>query len=286
MKKTVAILLALVLIFSMVSQAVAASSATIVLGAEKFSQAGETKTITIEAKDLPSTELIQFVVKYDSAKVKLLNVSDGTDGNVKGRVIGAAGDIISDAVISNPVAGEINIVWENTVGISGSGTLAAFEFEALFDNAGKVKLEISENPDDEFIMRGNSDSGDNIEIEIEEEILGATLSGTVTSFLDSSENISIELFKNGESTASYKTTVSGNSAEYSISEIDAGTYLMKVSKAKHASFEAEIVVGTEDIEKDVKIYLKGDVNGDGNINMMDVTLIRRYLVNSTLYPIV
>ena len=28
-----------------------------------------------------------------------------------------------------------------------------------------------------------------------------------------------------------------------------------------------------------------DVNGDGNITMTDVMLIRRYLVNSSLYPI-
>ena len=45
---------------------------------------------------------------------------------------------------------------------------------------------------------------------------------------------------------------------------------MKVSKAGHVTREYEVTVGSEDMVQDVKIHLKGDITGDGQINIMDV----------------
>ncbi|MBR5872049.1 MAG: hypothetical protein IKZ06_00180, partial [Oscillospiraceae bacterium] len=249
-----------------------------ILGTEKFTEIGETKTMIIDAKDFPDTQIIQLVIKYDSEKIKLLNVSDGTtEGCEKGRVIGAAGEMIPDAIISSPHPGEVDIVWEGINAISGSGNLVTLEFESLVENAGEVKLEISDDPKDVFIIRANSDDTTNIETEIVEEVKGVKVSGSFTSYLDSAETVKVQLFKTGESAASYEVNVTGNTGSYSIEAVEAGSYIMKVSKEKHAPREYEITVESEDIVQDVKIYLYGDINGDGYVKTNDKTWLARHL---------
>ena len=276
MKKMIAILLSFVLMFSIVSQAMAAGSATIILGTEKFTEIGETKTMIIDAKDFPDTEIIQLVIKYDSEKIKLLNVADGnTSGYEAGRVIGAAGEMIPDAIISSPYPGEVDIVWEGINAISGSGNLVTLEFESLVENAGEVKLEVSDDPKDVFIVRANSDDTTNIETEIVEEVKGVKVSGSFTSYLDSAETVKVQLFKTGESAASYEVNVTGNTGSYSIEAVESGSYIMKVSKKNHATREFELTVGDKDVAQDVKINPVGDINGDGKINIVDYTIAKQ-----------
>ena len=104
-----------------------------------------------------------------------------------------------------------------------------------------------------------------------------TVSGTVTSYLKDSDTVTIELFAEGAAEATYRTTVAGNTAEYSIAGVAAGTYTMKVSKANHITSEYEVVVGTEAVAKDVKICPKGDVNLDGEVNADDLTALARHV---------
>ena len=76
---------------------------------------------------------------------------------------------------------------------------------------------------------------------------GVTISGTVTSFdIDTSDTtndtITIELFAEGSETAAYTTTCVGKNADYSISGVKCGKYIMKVSKAGHVPREYKIEV--------------------------------------------
>ena len=50
---------------------------------------------------------------------------------------------------------------------------------------------------------------------------------------------------------------------------------MKVKKTKHATREYTITVGSSAVTKNVEIWLYGDVNGDGMVNMTDATQIKR-----------
>ena len=106
---------------------------------------------------------------------------------------------------------------------------------------------------------------------------GVTVSGTVTSFLSDTNDITIALFAEGSASADYTATVKGNTAEYSIEGVAAGTYTVKVSKANHVTREYEVVVGTEAVAKDVKICPKGDVNLDCEVNADDLTALARHV---------
>ena len=99
-----------------------------------------------------------------------------------------------------------------------------------------------------------------------------TVSGSVTSFNDASGDITLQLIPEGLSEPAYETTVKGNTVAYSFADVATGTYTMKVSKANHVTREYTVVVGDTSVLQDVKIHLKGDINGDGRISVSDVGL--------------
>ena len=99
-------------------------------------------------------------------------------------------------------------------------------------------------------------------------VLGATVSGSVVSFNDATDTITVSLWKGNSKV--YETTAKGNSASYSISGVSAGSYTMKVSKSDHVTREYTVTVGSSNVTLDVKIHLKGDINGDGKVNTTDV----------------
>ena len=96
------------------------------------------------------------------------------------------------------------------------------------------------------------------------------------SFHDDSD-VTVALFADGSAQPQYTTTVpagekSGGkyTAVYDIPEVAPGTYTMKVMKNNHVTREYTVTVGAENVTQDVKIHLKGDINGDGRVNTSDV----------------
>ncbi len=102
-----------------------------------------------------------------------------------------------------------------------------------------------------------------------------TLSGTVKSFGSATDPVTVQLFKSGSSAAAYKTTVKGNSVSYTISGVAAGTYTVKVSKKNHVTREYSVTVSTGTKTQNAEIWLSGDVNADGIIDMTDAMQINR-----------
>ena len=97
-----------------------------------------------------------------------------------------------------------------------------------------------------------------------------TVSGTATSFASNTDDVTIQLIKSGAADPAYEAVVKGKIAEYSIEGVSAGTYTLKVMKENHATREYTVVVGNSSVIQDVKIQLKGDINGDGKVNTSDV----------------
>ncbi|MBQ4284472.1 MAG: hypothetical protein IJB96_11175, partial [Lachnospira sp.] len=129
---------------------------------------------------------------------------------------------------------------------------------------------------------GNWEQGEDDDYPVLGEIPGITVSGTITSFESDTDDITIELFAEGSETADYTVTVKGNTAEYVIEDVEFGTYTMKVSKKGHATKECSVVADGDDVALDVTLWLYGDGNHDGLVDVKDAVLIKKHLASMTV----
>lgn len=105
---------------------------------------------------------------------------------------------------------------------------------------------------------------------------GVEVSGTITSYGEASEKVTVTLTPATGGTP-LTTTVTGNSAAYSFPTVPAGEYTLKVEKTGHTPFSKVITVGSNHVTENVTIYLVGDVNGDGAITADDLTALARHV---------
>lgn len=121
----------------------------------------------------------------------------------------------------------------------------------------------------------------NVKFTVKDPNASATVSGTVTSYGDAGENVTVTLTPaTGTPLTTTLTGAAGTapySQTYSFSAVPAGTYTLKVEKKGHAPWTEEITVGTDNIGKDVTVYLWGDVNGDGKVKNNDLAFLARHL---------
>lgn len=132
-----------------------------------------------------------------------------------------------------------------------------------------------------FVIYGTSGTeaqtyADRNEIQFNSIAAGTTVKGTAKSYLSASDTVTIQLIKSD--VIVYETTVKGNTAEYSISGVANGTYTLKVSKNAHADREYTVKVSSADVTQNVEIFPIGDVNSDGDISVVDATLVQKYIV--------
>lgn len=174
MKRTVAILMALILLVGLAVPLSAADMGKLVLGNEIFLKAGDTKTIPVSIENAGELSVIQFVVEYDSTKLELQNVTPtviaGKEVNIvtgaeKGTILdGVDSDVkVAKAQISQPELGKVSILWESENTIECNGVLAYLTFEALEDGIGKAGVVVSD--EEEFIFKVDSqDEGSSSDI--------------------------------------------------------------------------------------------------------------------------
>ena len=104
-----------------------------------------------------------------------------------------------------------------------------------------------------------------------------SVSGTVKNYNSAADKVTVQLIQQGHSEPAYETIVpsgtkEGNqyTASYSISGVASGTYTMRVMKKNHVTREYTVTVSGEAVTQNVKIHLKGDINGDGKVTIGDV----------------
>ena len=125
---------------------------------------------------------------------------------------------------------------------------------------------------------------ENIPVPVKPE--GVEVSGTVKSYGDASENVTVTLTKQDETIPAFTDTLTGAPGTapyiqtYSFATVPAGEYTLKVEKKGHAPWTEEITVGTDNIGKDVTVYLWGDVNRDGDVNLYDLLTLQQYLAKN------
>ena len=114
-------------------------------------------------------------------------------------------------------------------------------------------------------------------------VSGGTVDGTVTSYVDGVNEsaytyVGLYSIVSGvvATEASYSTRVLSNGAAvaYSFSGVADGSYALVVSKSNHVSKTQTITVSGSNVSVgNTVINLIGDVNGDGSVNTIDVSLV-------------
>ena len=116
---------------------------------------------------------------------------------------------------------------------------------------------------------------------------GVNVTGTVKSFndrIDNSDVVTIEFYVNVQDEPVYVFEVEGTGVvEYEFNDVNPGAYTVKVSKISHATrtynnvtVDENGIKGDNLTDGNFVIQLIGDVNGDGNVNTVDVARINAH----------
>lgn len=110
---------------------------------------------------------------------------------------------------------------------------------------------------------------------------GVPVSGTVTSYGDAEQTVTVSLL-NGENVVDTRTGT-GKSVAYSFESVAEGTYTLLVEKSGHAPYTKEITVEADAVTEDVALYLYGDISADGSIGSVDGAWLARHLAGWPAY---
>lgn len=100
---------------------------------------------------------------------------------------------------------------------------------------------------------------------------GASLSGSVTCFGDETQALSLRLLQDGATFC--EIAVYECSANYRLPSVAPGSYTLEISKANHVPRQYPVTLEAGNTQLDVEIHLIGDINGDGRVNVADVSKI-------------
>ena len=102
---------------------------------------------------------------------------------------------------------------------------------------------------------------------------GVPVSGTVTSYDDAEQTVTVSLLS-GENVVDTRTGT-GNTMTYNFETVAEGTYTLLVEKSGHAPYTKEITVEAEAVTEDVALRLYGDANASGTVNATDAVQVLR-----------
>ena len=230
--------------------------------AEKYTTRGKNEIPFIPLKD-----------KDDTTTGIILAVPEDTDLTVK--------DITSD--ISSKLPGNFNVLTAYDISLTKDGetvqpeNIVPVKIPCTNKNAKVYRFEVDGNLTDmnakykDGYMVFTTDHF-SVYVLVEPKSAGVTVSGAITSYVDDAD-VTIKLTGADNN---FTAEVKGKN-DYSIEAVPAGEYTLTVSKANHVTREYTVTVADADVTQDVKVCPKGDVNGDGETDIMDCSLAQRYI---------
>ena len=245
--------LTLLLMFTMLGATpVYATGVTEITFGEVMAKVGDEVEIPVTIENNPGITSFRFRVAYDMDGLELLSIEKGsvlTSGTLSGT--------------TNKEAETMTFHWFAENNVVGDGEIVLLKFKISENACGDYPLTVIYLEND--IVNENWDT---IPFTVVEGKIstGSTVSGTVTSFGEATEPVTLRLLTNGTEI----DKVTSTDGTYSFSSVSPGTYTIEVSKLNHATRTYEITVEREDITEALKIHLKGDINGDGRVNVSDV----------------
>ena len=130
----------------------------------------------------------------------------------------------------------------------------------------------STDSDGKLVVLNNS-----TQISLKVKSKGVSVSGTITSYGSASEAVTVTLLQGTSEVATKTLTGASGSApysqNYSFPAIPAGDYTLKVEKANHITEEVVLAVDSTPVTQDISVYLLGDVNKNGSVNIADVKFL-------------
>ena len=106
------------------------------------------------------------------------------------------------------------------------------------------------------------------------------VSGSIASWIATGHEggtITIELIPDASGEQKLTATASGTTATYEFTEVPVGTYTLKVSKADHATRTYVVAVESGAVTQNVELNLLGDINGDGKVTAIDLSMADWFL---------
>ncbi len=161
------------------------------------------------------------------------------------------------------------------------GTRPILVGEYKYPTVNGVEHMYTRNSSNDYVTDGSTVMMGSIDLPVKSK--GVTVSGTITSYGDANETVTVTLTKQGETALVFTDTLTGNSAAYSFETVPTGEYTLKVEKKGHAPFTKEITVGDSNVTEDVTIYLIGDVNRDGKIDANDMQRIYAHISGENVF---
>lgn len=107
------------------------------------------------------------------------------------------------------------------------------------------------------------------------------LSGTVTSYLDAAENVTVTIADKKTGTEITSAFVGkGNTLNYSFDVPAFCTYTLTVSKKNHVDRTYDVTVNEGDVTQNMKICPLGDANINGTVDIRDVNALYKHVMDT------
>lgn len=227
-------------------------------------------------KNAEGENLLISVIKEDSIAIGEA-IMNAVNFNVTAKLVNNAGEFVAD--VTNFGSGEVEVALELPSSLQGKevkcwnytdtnytpveGTVKNNQFVFKTKHFSKY-IVAAKTTLDAFKAAKNLSEG-------------VTVSGTVTSFGSETDEVTIELIKKGETKPAYSKAATGNSVEYSIAGVTAGEYTLRVSKKVHVTYKENLLIAEDLTSKNIKLFLRGDVNKDGSIDATDMQRIYTHM---------
>lgn len=229
-----------------------ATGVTEITFGEVMSKVGDEVVVPVTIKNNPGFATFRFRVAYDMDDLQFMTVEKGsvlTNGMMSS--------------ITNEAENTMTFTWLSVINDFGDGEIALLKFKISNYARGEYPLTVTYLPEDLL-----NEDRERIPYSVVNGKIstGSTVSGTVTSFGEATEPVTLRLLENGTEI----DKVTSTDGTYSFSSVSPGNYTIEVSKLNHATRTYEITVEREDITEALKIHLKGDIDGNGRVNTTDV----------------
>ncbi len=245
--------LTLLLMFTMLGATpVYATGVTEITFGEVMAKAGDEVEVPVTIKNNPGFSTFRFRIAYNMDDLEFVSVEKGA--------------ILTNGTMSSVTDEDehtLTFTWLSVTDDAGDGEIALLKFKISDYARGEYPLTVTYLPEDLL----NEDWEQIPYTVVNGKIsTGSTVSGTVTSFGEATEPVTLRLLENGTEI----DKVTSHDGTYSFSSVSPGTYTIEISKLNHATRTYEITVEREDITEALKIHLLGDITGDGRVNTTDV----------------